>query len=90
MLGLTAARFLLQRKVEPSAAAVGRAKRAITQRIVSTELATSAQIIDSILAHREPHGLQHAVRCLHSFYAPQGAPRRGLDYLLDVADLAAD
>jgi hypothetical protein len=34
--------------------------------------------------------LQHAVKCLHSRFAPQGVPRREEDYWLDVAELAAD
>ena len=75
---------------EPSAASISRAKPAVTQRIVASELATSAQLLDNILMQRAPLGMQHAVKCLHSRFAPQGVPRREEDYWLDVAELAAD
>ena len=75
---------------EPSAGAVSRAKRVVTQWIVALEMATNAQLLENILMQRAPPGMRHAVKCPRSRYAPQGVPRREEDYGLVPAELAAD
>ena len=62
---------------EPSAAAISRAKRAVTQRIVASEFATSTQLLDNILMQRAPPGMQHAVKCFSPAFRSPGRPQAG-------------
>jgi hypothetical protein len=73
---------------EPSASSVSRAKRAVTQRIVASEMATNARLLDDILMQSTPPGMERAVRCYHSLYAPQDGPAQEADHWL--AELAED